>query len=327
MNVNDDSPPIKISDTAYNEEIRPGCWSPDGSQIVFMSDRGGGKDNIYKMAVEPSRPRILFADDTVDILSPRLSYDGKQIVFAAKLADGSGELRILDLDKGKTRTILKTANIDTFPAWSPDGERIAFSSKIEGNTEICTIKPDGTELQNLTQDPARDVYPAWSPDGKQLVFSSDRDGGSVEIHLFVMNSDGSSQRRVTEKKGYEMSPAWTPDGTHLLFAGDRADGRSQGLDIFSLDLREPDTEKILVSRRFHDASPAVSPDGKRVAFDSQSDGNDEIYLINSDGSGLLRLTRNRASDTSPQFSKDGGRIIFSSNRNGKSAIFEVTIAD
>ena len=122
-----------------------------------------------------------------------------------------------------------------------------------------------------------------------------------------------------------MTPAWSPQGTKIAFAGDRADGTSRGLDIFLLDLSDPTNEKILAVRRFHDSLPAFSPDGKQITFVSQADGNSEIYVINADGSGLLRLTRNQAEDTSPQFSKDGRKIIFSSNRNGKYAIFDLAL--
>jgi len=64
-----------------------------------------------------------------------------------------------------------------------------------------------------------------------------------------------------------------------------------------------------------------------IAFVSDTDGNAEIYLMNADGTGLLRLTRNLANDSTPQFSKDGKRIIFSSNRNGKFALYEIFIGD
>ena len=72
-------------------------------------------------------------------------------------------------------------------------------------------------------------------------------------------------------------------------------------------------------------SAAFSPDGKRIAFVSSADGNAEIYLMNSDGAGLLRLTRNKAEDTTPQFSKDGKNLIFTSNRNGRFALYQIQL--
>ena len=122
-----------------------------------------------------------------------------------------------------------------------------------------------------------------------------------------------------------MTPAASSDGIYLAFSGDRQDRRSKALDIFLMRFDDPDNEQILAVRPGHDSGPAFSPDGKRVAFVSNSDGNQEIYLVNTDGTGLVRLTRNPADDTLPAFSPDGKRIIFSSNRNGRFAIYEAEL--
>ena len=325
VDVNDNAPVVKVSDTAYNAETRQHPWSADGTKIVFTSDRDGDRAEVYTMSVEPFKPRSILSMENVDAQSPSFSPDGKKLAFRVKMEDKSGELRVFDLETQRSQTLAKTENSDLSPAWSPNGDLIAFNCKIGGNTEICTGKADGSDMQNLTNDPAFDVNPVWSPDGKEIIFSSNRDGDVNRQQLFRMNSDGTSQRRITKRSGYEMTPAWSPQGTKIAFAGDRADGTSRGLDIFLLDLSDPTNEKILAVRRFHDSLPAFSPDGKQITFVSQADGNSEIYVINADGSGLLRLTRNQAEDTSPQFSKDGRKIIFSSNRNGKYAIFDLAL--
>lgn len=144
--------------------------------------------------------------------------------------------------------------------------------------------------------------------------------GETAKDIYLANADGTDQTRITNKDGYEFLPVPAPDGKNLIFAGDREDGKSRALDIFLLNMENPSDEKILAVRYFHDTLAAFSPDGKRIAFVSQADDNAEIYLMNSDGSGLLRLTRNIAEDTTPQFTKDGKKIIFSSNRGGKFAV-------
>ena len=102
-------------------------------------------------------------------------------------------------------------------------------------------------------------------------------------------------------------------------------GKSKGLDIFSIDPETPENEEILASRALHDVMATFSPDGKKVAFVAESDGNEEIYVMNSDGSGLYRLTRNKADDSSPVFSSDSQTVLFSSNRSGKYAIYQIDI--
>jgi len=97
------------------------------------------------------------------------------------------------------------------------------------------------------------------------------------------------------------------------------------LEIYQLDFRNPNNEKLLAARRFHDAVPAFSHDGRKIAVISSGDGNYEIYVMNSDGSGLFRLTHTKAEEMAPQFTRDGNSIVFASNQNRKFAIYEIEV--
>lgn len=326
QNLNNDLPPRKISNLNGDTGVAPKCWSADGTQILFYNNQNG-KDQIVIAKVEPYPSQIVLTDEIADLSSPRLAPDGKQILYQARLSDRSIELRLTDLETKKTRAIFKTApgyppNSLLTPAFSPDGRRIVFHDKPNENTEIFIINTDGSGLQNLTSHPLSDTNPVFSPDGNEIIF--ERHFYDIS-RLYRMNVDGGGQRRLTEKDGYEMTSAFSPDGVYLAFAGDRQQADSRGLDIFLLDFKNPGEEKRLTTLRFHDSSPVFSPDGKKIAFIASSDGNAEIYLMNSDGTGLLRLTRSKAEETAPQFSKDGKRLIFASNRNGKFAIYEMQL--
>lgn len=325
LNVNDNSPPVRLSDTRHNAEIRPGCWSRDGTRIVYMSDAGGDKFNLYSTKVEPASPVLVFKDDRTDVQSVAISPDGVRAAMSVKIDGGRGELRVLEMGSRRVQTVLTTENFDLAPNWSPDGKRIAFANKAEGNTEVFSVNADGSDLKNLTQNAARDAGPAWSPDGGSIIFSTDRDDRSESTQLYLMNADGSDPRRVMRRRGYELTPAWSSDGRWIAFAGDRIDGSSQALDIYITDVSNVDAERMVTSRRFHDANPVFSPDGKRIAFASQSDGNFEIYLVNVDGSGLVRLTRDSGDDIMPVFSPDGRKIYFVSDREGNLALFEMKV--
>ena len=324
LNANDPLPQaIKLSDTKYNAEIRPGCWSRDGTKIVYMSDAGGEKFNVYSMAVEQGGASLL-TDPNTDVMGAAISPDGTYAALAVKTGDG-GELRVLEIASGKQRTVAVTENTDLAPSWSPDGAMIAFANKADGNTEVFTVSSKGGEVRNVTTNPARDAGPAWSPDGSKIIFSSDRENRSEGSHLFIMNADGTDARRLLARNGYELTAAWAPAGDRIAYACDRLDGISRALDIYVSDPADPGTERLVTSRRFHDTNPAFSPDGKRLAFASQSDGNFEIYLVNVDGTGLVRLTRNIGDDMMPVFSKDGRKIYFVSNRDGKFRLFEMNV--
>lgn len=325
MNADGSGEPVNLVNwDKSNQYAGPGCWSPDGTKILFMSDRTG-KEGIYVMSAEVFRPQKIPIDGHNELGSPAYSPDGKSIAYQVELGDKSGELHIWNLETKRDSLVIKTKIADVSPAWSPSGQWIAFQNRVEDNTEICIIRPDGSGLKNLTQNPAADRSPAWSPDGKQIAFVSNRDGDYGLFQIYAMNADGSNQHRVYYSKAISAWPSWSPDGRSIVFANDKEDNRSGNFEIFII---EPDTgepERRLTFRRRYDVSPVFSPSGKRIAFASNTDGNYEIYVMNADGTGLLRLTRDAAEDNSPHWSPDETKIVFSSNREGKFAIYELTV--
>jgi Tol biopolymer transport system component/DNA-binding winged helix-turn-helix (wHTH) protein len=326
QNLEGDLPPVKIASHNGETGIHPKCWSPDGTQIFFWTNQNG-KAQIVMSNVEPYPARLVLSDEKVDLNYPRLAPDGKRILYEARLADRRIELRLTDLETKKTTTVYKTApdytpNYLLAPAWSPDGQKIAFADKSSGNSEVFLMNADGSGLQNLTNDPLPDSTPIFSPVGGEIIFTRDFYG---EARLYRMNSDGSNQRLVTEKKGHNLGAAFSPDGSTLAFSGDRKNADSRGLDIYLLDFNNPANEKRLTARRFHESFPAFAPDGKRLAFISGADGNAEIYVMNADGAGLFRLTRTKAQESAPEFSKDGRALIFAANQSGKFAIYEIEL--
>ena len=326
QNLEGDLPPVKIAGHDSDAGIHPKCWSADGTQILFWTNQNG-KPQIVLSSVEPYPARVVLSDEKADLSSPRIAPDGKRILYEARLADRSIELRLTDLETKKTTTVYKTTpDYPQYyllaPAWSPDGQKIAFANKSSGNSEVFLMNADGSGLRNLTNDPLPDSAPFFSPEGGEIIFTRDFYGTA---QLYRMKTDGSNQRLLTENKGHNLGAALSPDGLTLAFSGDRKNVDSRGLDIFLLDFNNPANEKRLTARRLHETYPAFSPDGKRIAFVSIADGNAEIYLINTDGTGLFRVTRSLAEDAAPQFSKDGGELIFASNKNGKFAIYGIEL--
>jgi Tol biopolymer transport system component len=241
---------------------------------------------------------------------------------------------------------------DDSPAWSPDGQWIAFTSFRTPRSDIWVMRPDGSDQHALTHDVAYDDQATWSPDGKQIAFTSDK-GGTLEVWL--MNADGSNQRRLTSGNGTNFDPSWSRDARRIAFRSNR-DGESQiytmrtdGSDVLRLthDFAAsyspswgPDGRILFISSAGitgkatvqvmngdgsdqhpfapaastgNAASPIWSPDGKRVVFQTDADGpvaNTELYVVNSDGTGLRRLTTYPAGDRLPAWSPDGQRIAF-----------------
>jgi Tol biopolymer transport system component len=190
-------------------------WSPDGKKLIF-----GFGGFFPARDVKPARLIIVDADGSehTDLTGkspnepntgfPSWSSDGKKIVYRIWTKNSRG-LQIMDLDDHSVRTL--TTEWDNFPFWSPNGDRIVFTRQKDVDFDIFTIKPDGTDLQQLTTSPGTDGHATWMPDGKRLFFSSSRAGFKDEIYLydnspqpyaqvFIMNADGSNQHQVTDSR-------------------------------------------------------------------------------------------------------------------------------
>lgn len=314
---------VRLTDWKSNE-ISRGGMSPDGTKLAFNSNHNGTYQ-IYVQAVEPFAPQLLIADD-YDLQTPDYFPDGTQIVYSVKLPNKTGELRILNTADGKTRLLTKTSSGNNYPRPSPDGNWIAFHQEVEGKWDVFKVKPDGSELTNLTNNPASDSLPDWLPDGKSLIFRTTRDGDAMIGEIYRINADGGEASRLNVEKGYLGWSIVSPDGAKLVYSCNRRQLRGGNLNICSADA-DGNNEKILLSRTGDNVHSAFSPDGKRLAFVANSDGNPEIYLMNADGSNLLRITRNPAADSNPAFSPDGKTLIFSSNRHGKFALYSINLGN
>ena len=205
-------------------------------------------------------------------------------------------------------------NDDLAPSWSPDGERIVFSSARDGNRdgnqenyEIYVMDADGNNQQRLTDNDFFDTAPSWSPDGKRIAFMSQRDGhfigeGGLSYEIYVMDADGKNTRRLTNNRKSDSSPSWSPDGKWIVFSADRK-GDGVNYEIYVMDA-DGNNQRRLTNNRVDDWSPSWSPDGERIVFVSNPDGkheNYEIYVMDNDGGNQQKLTNNPHRDTAPKW--------------------------
>ena len=265
--------PTRLTDHEGSDD-QP-SWSPDGTQLVFRSNRDG-KLNIYVMGSDGSDPTRLTAEDYNS--SPSWSPDGTRIAFSSGNTDGNA-IYVMGSD-GSDATRLTYRGNNGSPSWSPDGARIAFASTPtpSANLEIYVMGSDGSNLTRLT-DTGWNDSPVWSPDGSKIAFASNRGTGEVDtFDIYVMGSDGSDATRLTAT-GDNRSPSWSPDGTRIAFQSTR-DGET---DIYVMGSDGSDATRLTATG--DNRSPSWSPDGTRIAFLSTRDANWDIYAAVLEGGG------------------------------------------
>jgi Tol biopolymer transport system component len=192
--------------------------------------------------------------------------------------------------------------VPVLAAFPGQNGRIAFTSVADGNAEIYSIKADGSDPVNLTNNLAAEREPAWSPDGHKIAFVSDREGVPA---IYVMNADGSNQTRLTSGTEEERNPVWSPDGTRIAF------GRGGFFSRRLLVMEADGSREVTLGSG---GNPSWSPDGTKLAFDTAGFDAGEIWAANADGTSLANLSNNGqlADDARPDWSPNGDLIAYQS---------------
>jgi Tol biopolymer transport system component len=249
----------------------------ENGKIAF--ERQGG---IYTMDADGSNELLL----TTSGNEPSWSPDGAKIVFSS-IRDGDREIYVMNSDgTGQTR-LTNHSGFDGSPTWSPNGEKIAFTRGLEPS-EIYVMDSDGSSPTSLTSDLSlSSSNPDWSPDGTKIVFY----GTLNEEGLIVMNADGTGKTLLTSPVGLAPpNPSWSPDGKKIAFERMSFGDPDATHDIYVINADGTNLTRLTKtpipggsSILNYDLEPTWSPDGTKIAFVTNRDGNDEIYIMKADG--------------------------------------------
>jgi Tol biopolymer transport system component len=338
---------------------RSPAWFPGGRSLAFVSDRGG-RESIWRLDRTGGPPVLLILDG----IDPQPSPDGRQIAFAR--ADGSGKMRIAVapiVDPSKAR-LLTDANDGLWdhgaPAWSPDGETICYADF----RDLWLVPSTGGPSRKLTTAHGSDSDPVWSADGSYIYFSSLREGttalwrvpsrGGVATRLTVgtgpevqpsLSSDGrrvvfstfgenrdiwlldlrTGRRSVVPGMRNESSPTFAPDLDRIVFSSNRQGTYDLwGQRLLNGEFVGPPTR--LTDQRGNEALPAVSPDGRWIAYGRVLDQQRDVWVTPAAGGLPARVTNDPAVDLHPSWSPDGSRLVFASNRTGSYDLWTIRMS-
>lgn len=199
--------------------------------------------------------------------------------------------------------VLLYTSVSVIFAKAPTTPKILFTSTRDGNREVYSMNPDGSEQVNLTQHPAEDLEAIWSPTGDQILFVSDREGVR---DLYLMDVDGASVRRVFKKEIYRESPTWSPDGKQIAYL--HINWKLLTFIIHIANLGEQEEELLADG-----VDPAWSPDGTEIACYVGG----RVIFINVRTRNQKRLLPRKAMNwqRQPSWSAVGDKLAFVWNKN------------
>lgn len=269
-----------------------------------------------------------------DLLKALTGTEGPFLARIVASSDKSGaktkEIFVMDWDGANMDQVSNHRSISISPAWSPSGKQIAYTSYVKRvgskfrNADMLLLDITTGKRSLVSYRPGINSGAAFSPDGRHIYLTISQ---GTNPDIYKMSLDGTLAGKITNGPGgaLNVEPNLSKSGA-LAFSSDRA-GRPM---IYTADSNGGNVKRITFAGVFN-SSPSWSPDGKKIAFAGQSDNNFDIFVMNSDGTGMIRLTSAKqtngrmASNEDPSFSPDGRFVIYTSNRTGKNQIYVSTV--
>ncbi len=221
----------------------------------------------------------------------------------------TSRLRVMDADGENAKTITEVQGSIFSPAWSPDGNRIAYSVQREKSYPVIYIQNvSGGGASVIANYKGSNLSPAFSPDGSKILFSSSFEGSS---DIYEMNTNGGNLRKLTHWPSSEVQPSYAPDGQSFVFVSDKAGFNKP--QIYRYEFGSGRITKV--SNSSYATSPQFSSDGSQIAF-----LNGRSAAIMNSGGAVTANLGNTGIDEAPSFSPNGKRVVYASTQGGKGVL-------
>jgi TolB protein len=228
------------------------------------------------------------------------------------------QLVIADADGANARVVLESRQPVMSPAWSPDGNWLAYVSFESRNSTVYVQQVRTGQRQLVSARVGINGAPSWSPDGRKLALTLGGSNGNPDI--YVLDLATQKLTRLTDDPAIDTEPVWAPDGHSLFFTSDRGGGPQ----IYQIGLDPGARPKRITFEGTYNARPRLSPDGTQLAMVTLDGGNYRI-AIQDLASGTQRVLSHGRLDTSPSFAPNGAMLIYAATENGKSVLQRVSV--